>query len=164
MKSLLSPRWCRRLLFGALSLAADVTGRASVHSQFAVPPDSAKPWVVAYWLGGNVTQEGITADLEAMKAQGIAGFSFMDCDLGDPTGPFRFMSGPWRAMFRFMMREAGRLGLQVDLNNGPGWAGSGGPWNAPAQAAQKVIVSETIVQGPARFSAVLPRPAGVSHD
>ena len=33
--------------------------------------------------------------------------------------------------------EADRLGLEINLNNDPGWAGSGGPWIKPEQAAAK---------------------------
>jgi (4-O-methyl)-D-glucuronate---lignin esterase len=40
---------------------------------FKDPPDSAKPRVWWHWLNGNVTKEGITADLEWMKRVGIAG-------------------------------------------------------------------------------------------
>ena len=40
---------------------------------FADPPDSAKPRAWWHWLNGNVTREGITADLEWMKRVGIAG-------------------------------------------------------------------------------------------
>jgi len=119
---------------------------------------------VGYWLDGNITKPGITADLESMKASGIGGFSFMDCGLGNPPGPHRFMSDSWREMFRFMLAEAGRLGLKVDLNDAPGWAGSGGPWIRPEQAAQRVIVGETVVDGGAHFSAALAVPPGVSQD
>lgn len=34
---------------------------------FMHPPASARPWVYWFWLNGNVTREGITADLEAMR-------------------------------------------------------------------------------------------------
>lgn len=38
---------------------------------FASPPAETKPWVFWYWMYGNVTAEGITADLEAMADSGI---------------------------------------------------------------------------------------------
>ncbi len=34
---------------------------------FLNPPDSARPSVFWIWTNGNITKEGITADLEAMK-------------------------------------------------------------------------------------------------
>ena len=52
---------------------------------FRSPPDSARPWVYCFWLEGNVTREGITADLEAMRRAGIGGLLFMDGDMGNPN-------------------------------------------------------------------------------
>src|SRR5262245_44210466 len=42
-------------------------------SSFHSPPQGFKAWVYWWWLEGAVTQAGITADLEAMKKQGIGG-------------------------------------------------------------------------------------------
>ena len=83
--------------------------------------------------------------------------------MGNPGGPHRFMSDSWRAMFKHMASEADRLGLEINLNNDPGWAGSGGPWITPELAAQKVVASETIVEGPAHFDAPLAQPAAVRN-
>ncbi|MEI6804820.1 MAG: glycosyl hydrolase [Burkholderiales bacterium] len=38
---------------------------------FRNPPDSAKPQTWWHWMDGNISKEGITADLEAMKRAGI---------------------------------------------------------------------------------------------
>ena len=86
-----------------------------------------------------------------MRRAGIGGLLFMDGAMGNPVGPHRFMSDSWRAMFKHMVAEADRLGLEINLNNDPGWAGSGGPWIKPEQASQQVVMSETIVQGPGAF-------------
>ena len=56
------------VLIGALhgfSLAQEST--SALEDGFRNPPDSAKPRVWWHWLNGNVTKEGITADLEWMK-------------------------------------------------------------------------------------------------
>jgi hypothetical protein len=145
------------LVIGSLS------AREALRREFARPPDSARPWVFAYWMDGNVTKEGITADLEAMKSGGIGGLTFFDCALGNPKGPHRFLSETWHEHFQHLMREAARLGLEVTLNNAAGWAGSGGPWVKPEQAAQKVIIHEQVVEGPRRLSSPLPKPGGVRH-
>ena len=34
---------------------------------FQTPPDSARPHTWWHWMNGNITKEGITADLEAMQ-------------------------------------------------------------------------------------------------
>src|SRR3972149_2869911 len=115
------------ILVWALTWAGTTATRgADLVEEFRSPPHSAKPWVYCFWLEGNVPREGITADLEAMRRAGIGGLLFMDGDMGNPKGPHRFMSESWRAMFQHMVSEAGRLELEVNLNNCPGWAGSGG--------------------------------------
>ena len=132
--------------------------------EFASPPDSARPWVYAFWMEGNVTREGISADLLAMKEAGIGGLLFMDGGLGNPPGPQRFMSASWLELFSFLVEEAGRLGLEINLNNAPGWAGSGGPWIKPEQATQTVIVAEMLVEDASQLQVPLPKPAGIRHD
>jgi hypothetical protein len=142
----------------AMLAAAGENPRDDLAAQFRSPPDAARPWV--YWMvmDGNFSREGVTADLEAMKRAGIGGAIFMEVNVGIPRGSVRFMSGPWREVFRHAVTEADRLGLQIALAAGPGWCGAGGPWIRPEQSMQHLVASETAVSGPARFDAVLPRP------
>jgi len=128
---------------------------------FAHPPDAARPWVYWFWANGNVTSEGITADLEAMQRVGIGGVMLLEVDPAVPPGPTPFASEQWRKMFRFACEEASRLGLEVNLYNAAGWAGSGGPWITPELSMQKVVWSELIVDGSKRFDDVLPQPQTV---
>ena len=72
------------------------------------------------------------------------------------------MSGQWRDLFKHVVAEAGRLGLEVNMNNDAGWNGSGGPWVTPELSMQKVVASETEVAGPKRVEVSLPRPATVA--
>ena len=125
---------------------------------FRDPPAPARPWVYWFFMDGNLSREGITADLEAMKAAGIGGVILMEVDVGVPRGPVRFMSEPWRALFKHAVTEAERLGLQITLNAGPGWTGSGGPWVKPEQSMQHIVASETGVVGGRRFEGLLPQP------
>lgn len=129
-----------------------------LESGFRNPPDEARPWVYWFWLNGNITSNGITADLEAMRRVGIGGVLIMEVDQGAPVGPVDFMGQPWRALFRHVHAEAKRLGLEVNMNDDAGWNGSGGPWIQPAQAMQEVTWAETNVVGPRRFEGALPQP------
>jgi hypothetical protein len=126
---------------------------------FKQPPASARPWVYWMWMDGNLTREGITADLEAMKRAGIGGVIAMEVNVGIPRGPVEFMSADWRRLFAHAVREAERLGLEITLNAGPGWTGSGGPWVKPEQSMRDIVASATLVSGPRRFDGVLTRPA-----
>jgi hypothetical protein len=132
--------------------------------EFEEPPDSTRPWVYAFWMEGNITKEGISADLAGMKEAGIGGLLFMDGSLNNPSGPQRFMSESWIDLFSFMVEEANRLGLEINLNNAPGWAGSGGPWITPELATQRVIVAENVVEGGAPLTALLAKPSGIRLD
>src|SRR3954462_14117224 len=118
--------------FGSICLAASETLELSdLEKNFVHPPDSCRPWVNWFWMDGNITKEGITADLEAMQRVGIGGALLMDVSQGIPRGPVRFGSPQWREMFQHAVAEAGRLGLQLNMHNAPGWSGSGGPWVTP---------------------------------
>ena len=112
-------------------------------------------------MNGNITREGITADLEAMARVGIGGVLIFEVTQGEPAGPVKMLSPQWRDLVRFMPTEAQRLGIEVNMNSGPGWAGSGGPWITPGLAMQKLTVSETTSRGPQRFDAPLPQPPTV---
>ncbi|HOV78349.1 MAG TPA: glycosyl hydrolase, partial [Sedimentisphaerales bacterium] len=125
---------------------------------FREPPASARPWVYWFFMDGNLSREGITADLEAMKQADIGGVILMEVDVGVLRGPVRFMSEPWRALFKHAVTEAERLGLQMTLNAGPGWTGSGGPWVKVEQSMQHLVASETKVTGMRRFNEILPQP------
>jgi hypothetical protein len=127
---------------------------------FLDPPDSAKPRTWWHWTGGNVTREGITRDLEWMKRAGIAGFQLADVSAGggqtvDST--IDFGTPEWYDAVRHAAAEADRLGLEMALFSSPGWSETGGPWVTPEQGMKRLVWTETRVEGPARFDAVLPQ-------
>ncbi len=151
-------------VFAAVGLDPAVPARAAgqLDRDFRQPPASARPWVYWFWLNGNITSNGITADLEAMKRVGIGGVLIMEVDQGAPVGPVDFMGARWRELFKHVVGEARRLGLEVNMNNDAGWNGSGGPWIKPEQSMQKVVWSETNVSGPSRFEGALAQPERVA--
>src|SRR4051812_19042883 len=62
---------------------------------FTNPPDSARVQTWWHWMNGNVTREGITKDLEAMKHDGIGGFTAFHVTDGIPPGPVGYMHDEW---------------------------------------------------------------------
>lgn len=144
---------------GAIPRAAAETEVAVWERDFANPPAAARPWVYWYFMDGNLTAEGMTADLEAMREAGIGGAILLEVDIGVPRGPIGFMSPEWRRLMVHAVREAERLGIELALGSGPGWCGTGGPWVKAEQSMQHLVASETVVNGPASFDAVLERPA-----
>jgi len=127
-------------------------------ANFAQPPQAAGPWVYWFWCNGNVTKEGITADLEAMKRVGIAGVLIMETNVQTPAGPAAYNGPLWHELNHFAITEAARLGLQVNMTNAPGWCGSGGPWNTPEHSEQKLVWTEMRVQGPKHIDQNLATP------
>ncbi len=133
-------------------------GTEGLEQGFRTPPDSVRPWVYWVWTDGNLSREGITADIEAMKKAGIGGVMIMEVSVGIPQGPVRFMSPEWRVLFTHVVREAERCGIEVTLMSGPGWTGSGGPWVKPEESMQHIVGMPTEITGPAHFDGLLTRP------
>ena len=148
-----------RSCFLSILLAIVSSSSAQLDSlAFRTPPPSARPWAYWFWMDGNISQEGISADFEAMQKAGIGGVLAMEVDVGVPRGEVKFMSEPWREMFRHAVLEAERLGLQICLNSGPGWTGSGGPWIDGPHSMQHLVASDTTMTGGRLFKGRLPQP------
>jgi hypothetical protein len=88
----------------------------------------------------------------------------MDVTQGLPPGHVQFGTSEWRESFKHAVAEAGRLGLELSMNNSAGWTGSGGPWITPALAMQKVVSTKTNLVGPLHFSGPLPQFPGANRD
>jgi hypothetical protein len=131
-------------------------------ADFQDPPAQASPWVFWYWTSAAVAAEGITADLEAMKAAGIGGAYLMPVkDVTDPPlldPPVRQLTPQFWRMVVHAMKEADRLGLKLAMHACDGFSIGGGPWITPELSMQKVVWSETHVAGERAFDGVLSQP------
>lgn len=145
-------------LFGVLALGSGVRGAETLADGFTEPPAETRPWVYWYFMDGNRSREGLTADLEAMQAAGIGGAIMLEVNTHVPRGPVGFMTPAWIDLFDHAIREAKRCGIKISMGAGPGWCGTGGPWIPPEQSMQHLTASETLASGPGNFEAVLPRP------
>ena len=125
---------------------------------FVTPPDSAKPLTWWHWLDGNITREGITGDLEAMKRVGLGGTYLFNCGVGMPQGDVRFMQPPWLELMDHTVREAERLGLKFGIHNCDGFSQSGGPWMTPETSMKELTWIATDALGGTEFAAVLAQP------
>ena len=80
-----------------------------------------------FWMSGIATKKSITQDLEAMKANGIAGAILID-NGGDYSPPGTvFMSDAWKQLFAHAIKEADRLGIEISLNIQSGAGDPGNP-------------------------------------
>ncbi len=153
------------LALALLTLAAFTLAVSAedLESGFANPPNSARLRAYWWWLNGNVTKAAITRDLEEMKAKGFGGALICDAGGADqdgndpvPHGP-TFFSPEWRELYKYTLREASRLGLEMSLNIQSGW-NLGGPMVKADDAAKKLVWSAMSVAGPAHFAQSLPAP------
>lgn len=129
-----------------------------IEKGFVNPPDSAKPHTWWHWMNGNITKDGITADLEAMKRVGIGGAQIFNVGQGIPHGLIQFNSPEWVDLVKFAAKEAKRLGIELCIANCSGWSSSGGPWNRVENSMKVVVTSEKRVEGPAKFEGLLEQP------
>ena len=125
---------------------------------FANPPTSARPLGWWHWINGNVTKEGIVADLESFKSQGLGGVQMFDVEIYLPPGPVRYGTNSWYEHVKFAMRKAAELGLDFQVMNTPGWSASGGPWVTPALSMKRLIWTETPAKGGSAAELQLARP------
>ena len=153
--------WCLMLAAYASVIPSTQAGGAGADSLvagFMNPPDSARPGVYWYFMDGNLSREGMTRDLEAMKAAGLGHVLFLEVNVGVPRGSVNFLSDAWQDLFAHAVHESERLGIELMLGSGPGWAGSGGPWVKPGDSMQHLVASKVEAQGPGPFSEKLPVP------
>lgn len=143
---------------GWLASTLTVLAGDSLRSGFTHPPESAKARTWWHWVDGNITKEGITADLEAMSRVGIQEVQLFNAGMGYPEGGITYLSDEWLELFKFAVLETKRLGMEMGFNNGAGWSSSGGPWVTPEYAMQTVVYSEVECRGGSVFKKKLPLP------
>ena len=145
-----------------ISSMSIVTAGENLESGFNNPPAQARPYVWWHWMNGNITRQGITADLEAMAETGIGGAWIFNiggshsCNI--PAGPVDYMSDEWLDLVKFAATEADRLGLKLGFHNCAGWSTMGGPWIKPEQATQHLVSTVVKVDGGKRVVVKLVQP------
>lgn len=135
---------------------------------FLSPDKVFYPETWFHFIGGNVSYEGITADLEAIAEAGISGVHFFHGQQGGKwpaTGEdIECMSEKWEEAVRFVAEECKRLNLRFTIQNCPGWAMSGGPWIKPENAMRLLVSSATIVNVSEKVKLSLPQPQPSSEE
>jgi len=109
-------------------------------------------------MDGNITRDGITADLEAMKRAGLGGVYLFNAGVGMPAGPVRFMQPEWLAMMDHTLQDTKRLGLRFGIHNCDGFSQAGGPWITPETSMKQLTWTVKEVEGPASVDIQLEQP------
>lgn len=137
-------------------------GQASdLAAGFADPPREARPSTYWVWLNGYTNAAQLTRELEALSQARFSAVYILEIGAVRssevPAGPAYFGPESLETIAR-VVREAGRLGLEVGITNASSW-NSGGAWVEPRHASKGLYCSRTRVVGPARFSEMLPFPS-----
>lgn len=156
----------RKVVLTAVTLLSlQGVAQASLEQSFATPPFDARPWCFWYWMYGAVTEEGIKADLEAMKNVGLGGTYLMPIKSveGGPQyeGKAPQLSPEWWRLVGRSMEIADSLGLKLGMHICDGFALAGGPWITPAESMKKVVSADTIISGGKVRNLQLPQPETV---
>lgn len=137
-----------------MSLLADNARRVqaaetNLEEAFRNPPSTTNPDACWFWMNGNLSQVGITRDLEDMQRIGIRGYQIFQVSSGIVKGPIDYGSPEHIELIRHAARESNRLGLQFGMHNCGGWSSSGGPWlnDHPELSMQVLTWTETAVAG-----------------
>ena len=145
-----------------------------LESRFLNPPASVKPFVWWHWMGSNFSKEGITKDLEAMKAEGIGGATIFNLASAVQESHYPTLNNPWPGQtyrspaywdaIRFAASEAQRLGLEIGIHNTVGYSTTGGPWIDEKRSMQRLVWSDTLVSGGDELTLKLKAPKLIADE
>jgi hypothetical protein len=141
--------------------APEMRGPDALAKGFVTPPDSAKPRTWWHWTNGNVTETGITKDIEWMKRVGIGGFQLVDVASGNGQvvePKINFGTPEWYHAVLHSAQLAKENNLEMSIFSCAGWSEAGGPWVTQQMAMKKLVWSETDVAGPVKFGDKLASP------
>jgi len=139
----------------------------SLYEGFVKPDNASRPRVWWHWMDGNITKEGIKADLEWMNRVGIGGFHNFDAGINTPQvvkNRLIYMTPEWKDAFLFTTKLADSLKLEMAIAGSPGWSLMGGPWVPAKDGMKKIVWSEVRVKGGQPFTGILPKPPTVSGE
>lgn len=129
----------------------------SLERSFLNPPVAARPGIWWFWGESVTTDHGITQDLESLKRVGFGGVVIYEQVFTNSPDALKSLSPEWLARVRFAAAECARLGLKLEVNASDGYV-AGGPWITPALGMQRLVASETVVEGGRTISVTLPQP------
>ena len=126
-------------------------------------PPGVQTSVYWYWISGNVSEEGVAADLGSMKRIGIDRAFIGNIGLSDETMPHirrvNLMSDEWFGVMHAAMKRATELGIDIGVFNCPGWSQAGGPWVQPGQSMRYLATVPAEVEGGRVVEVPLPAPS-----
>lgn len=137
----------------------------ALENGFHTIPDSIQTSVYWYWVSGNISNQGVIKDLEAMKKVGINRAFIANVTWGEKNaGKIKLFTDEWWDILHTALKTAARLGIEIGIFNCPGWSQSGGPWVKPEQSMRYLTSSEIVIDGPLLLHKKLELPKPVFQD
>jgi hypothetical protein len=102
-----------------------------------------KPWTRWWWMGSAVNEANLSS---LISEYGKAGFGGVEITpiygaVGYESQYLKYLSHDWMNALDVSVREAGKIGMGVDMNTGTGWP-LGGPQISVSAAASKLIIQK----------------------
>jgi len=94
----------------------------NIQEGFITPADTNKPWCYYYWIDDDISKEGITKDLEAMKEFGLGAVLIGNINPDEVDGPVPLFSDDWWDAMVHVVNEGHRIGIDIGFFNSPGWS------------------------------------------
>ncbi|HVU54373.1 MAG TPA: glycosyl hydrolase [Puia sp.] len=118
-------------------------------SAWPVITSTARPWTRWWWMGSAVNKADLTENMERYKAVGLGGLELTPIYgvKGYEAQFIPYLSPAWMDMLQHTLREAGRLGLGLDMATGTGWPFGGGPLIDGAYACKDFVYKTWRLKG-----------------
>lgn len=137
-------------LFACNANGQNTDAYESLKQAYKNPPASAHPKVYWWCLNGDIDTLRAKQEFMAMKEAGIGGFDFFEIGVPKqdnmiPGGP-AFLGDESLKVIKFVIDEAGKLGLTVGLNLASSW-NAGGSWIEPKNGGKSLYFSKIAMKG-----------------
>jgi hypothetical protein len=94
----------------------------AIKAGFDVPAEDNTVWCYWYWINDDISKEGITKDLEAMKKAGIGAVLIGNINPAGVDGKVPLFSDEWWGCMVHAVNEGHRIGVDIGAFNCPGWS------------------------------------------
>ena len=108
-------------------------------AQVEWPPitQTSKPWTRWWWQGSAVDESGLKTTMKMYQQAGLGGLEITPIYgvQGQEASFINYMSPNWMDRFSFVLSEAKKINLGIDMATGTGWP-FGGPWVTETDACK----------------------------
>jgi hypothetical protein len=118
-----------------------LAGSCTIDWEKQKPISTSKPWTYWWWMGSAVNKTDLKIQLNEFAESGIGGVHIIPIYgvQNNEQNDIFFLSEKWMEMLDFTIKEAGKVGLGVDITLGTGWP-YGGSFISEENAAKKLHV------------------------